>query len=120
MTDVGSAGAAVSGRFTVSGRVYDISGFGTDACFTADGAKFCTRFGQGADGSAVCTAGGPVVDQSQTLQTSGALVFCEAGTPGCGALPSLYCRGTAEPCLPQGSVCPGECGPTEAFMPCPR
>jgi hypothetical protein len=120
MTDVGSAGTEVPGNFLKPGKVYDASGFGTDACFTRDLANFCTRFGGDGAGGVVCTAGGPVKSPAQTLQTSGALVFCDSETPGCDARPSLYCRGTSEPCHPSGAVCPGAaCGPTEGFMQCP-
>jgi hypothetical protein len=120
MTDVGSAGSQVPGNFIKPGKVYDAAGFGTDACFTHDLAKFCTRFGSDGAGGVVCTAGGPVKAPAQTLQTSAALVFCDSETPGCGARPSLHCRGTSEPCLPGGAVCPGvDCAPSEGFMPCP-
>jgi len=112
--------AVVPGNFIKPGKVYDASGFGTDACFTRDMANFCTRFGSDGKGGVVCTGGGPVKSPGQTLQSSGALVFCDSQTPGCDALPSLYCRGTAETCLKNNvAICPGECGPTEGFMHCP-
>jgi len=122
MTDIGSAGAAaasVNGDFVKPGKVYDAMGFGTDACFTRDLSSFCTRFSGDGAGGVVCTAGGPVKSRAQTLQTAGALVFCDSDTPGCDARPSNYCAGTSDPCHVKGVLCPGECGPTEGFMHCP-
>lgn len=102
-------------RFNRSGIVFNESGFSTDACFSTDWTQFCTRFRGGK-----CVEVGSVMDAKQTLQTAGSLVFCDATTPGCGARPSWYCLGTAEPCdAHYDKACPGACGPTEGYMRCP-
>lgn len=119
MTEIVQKGTETPGNFVRPGKVYDALGFGTDACFTQDLKSFCTRFGNDGFGGVACTAGGPVRNPAQTLQTAGALVFCDSSTPGCDAPPSLFCEGTSEPCLPEGSSCPGQCGPRQGFMHCP-
>lgn len=114
----------IDGDFTKAGKVYDPYGFGTDACFTADFRNFCLHFKSNGDGGVVCSSGGPVQSASQTIQTAGALVFCDSTAPGCGGgggkYASLMCEGTAEPCLPENvALCPNSCGPTRGFMNCP-
>lgn len=102
-------------------KLFDAVGNIIDACVSTDGQSYCSYFGPTENGKGVsCMLGGRLTPETQIFETAGALVFCDSRTPGCGPRPqSLYCLGTAEPCLPQGSMCPGECMATNYFMPCP-
>jgi hypothetical protein len=107
-------------EFPRPAKVYDQAGNDINACVSLDGQEFCSYFGPSADGGITCVVSGKITPGSQIFETAGALVFCDSKTPGCGPRPqSLYCLGTAEPCLPQGIICPNECLPTNYFMNCP-
>lgn len=103
-------------------KLYDKIGNSVDACVAANGQDFCSFFGPAENGGVRCVVGGKITPDTQAFETAAALVFCDAATPGCGPQQpqTRYCQGTAEPCLPQGSACPGACHSTNYFMGCPH